>query len=700
MARVSSYKINLDLESSDETKKTIVSFEKSLDRISKSAKEAGKQTGADLTKSLKEAQSEAERLAKEVDKVAEGGEDAEEAIAAYGKAAGKAISELEKQNAKMLYSTTEQGKVERERLATLREEYKELSKDNTKKKEAKSILKEIKSIEKNVVDLSDDELKDAIKINRQTRATLKLAQVNAKNKKLEVKQEKSLKQLFKDDISLIKDKIKKQWEFVKSLKSTEKQYNLIKKAAKGIGKGAVKGVAGAGKLAVKGAGVAGMAAGMLGGMAISGAEEQVTKEQEARRIKGSMSTQEKQKLLSDVYIRTGGDYAEIVNAIGRVQSVLGSSLDKEKLKEAAVAEMQFPGAAAMFMQQTDGKSGATDFTVYANRMKAVQGQTGASIEQIQAATEKISNMSQGRFSNSAMTDMQSVYLALQNSGGYGSEDELNKAFDAFAKQQSESGQDVFEFAKNFNWAKYSTGDQNKAQAVNALANVDWGGLSEKARSVSTEDKRSVSERTAEKMRGLQQKLSELQIRILETLEPLLSKIMKLFEGEDGKKIMDGLVSLVEVAGSVIVPVFKVLKWFMDKIKPVTDALTSGIKKLAEWLGAKFDDEGNSETFDEKIQRQSEDFNRRQREGGYSGHAEANGGIVTMPSLCGEAGAEMVVPLSHERSARAGNLIQNYNQNFSMNGNETTALSLARAVKSRSFSNAMSNAQFLFSRGGL
>jgi SLT domain-containing protein len=60
---------------------------------------------------------------------------------------------------------------------------------------------------------------------------------------------------------------------------------------------------------------------------------------------------------------------------------------------------------------------------------------------------------------------------------------------------------------------------------------------------------------------------------------------------------------------------------------------------------------------------------------------------------------MVVPLDYSRSERGRQLTQNLNQYFNMAGNETTALSLAQAVKSRDFTNAMMNRLYINGRFG-
>ena len=65
---------------------------------------------------------------------------------------------------------------------------------------------------------------------------------------------------------------------------------------------------------------------------------------------------------------------------------------------------------------------------------------------------------------------------------------------------------------------------------------------------------------------------------------------------------------------------------------------------------------------------------------------AQGGIVNSPSLCGEAGPELVLPLDNSRSGRAGQIINNFNtnQNFNMSQNQTTPLAFAQAVGMNKF----------------
>ena len=67
-------------------------------------------------------------------------------------------------------------------------------------------------------------------------------------------------------------------------------------------------------------------------------------------------------------------------------------------------------------------------------------------------------------------------------------------------------------------------------------------------------------------------------------------------------------------------------------------------------------------------------------------AAAQGGIVNSPTIAGEAGPELIIPLDNSRSGRASQIINNFNtnQNFNMTNNQTTPLAFAQAVGMNKF----------------
>ena len=380
MADKVSYEISLEIEGADRVNSQVDRIDRALQDVSKNAKslnfEAANQTLANLERQMNE--------------IAESGGNATKQMEAFDRASGKAYADLERSAVRLNYSISEQGKAQRERIKELEAERNALDKTAEGKVRAREIDKEIKDLRRQVVDVSDDELNMMIKQNVQARARIKLMQQTLKSQKTEQKQQKTLKQLIAEDLKPLKEKIAAQKEFIKSLSTTEGRYLALKRAAKGA-------LAVGGK-ALKGAGMVAGAAMAIGSMAVASADKQVTQETEARRIKGGGSLEEKQNLLLDLYGKTGADYSTIVDAINRVYGLLGNVSEKE-LVEAATAEIKMPGAAAILRQQNTEGVKAQDFTAYLNRMRSIQGFTGASNEQITNASSYISNLRQRSFSN-------------------------------------------------------------------------------------------------------------------------------------------------------------------------------------------------------------------------------------------------------------------------------------------------------------
>jgi hypothetical protein len=636
---VSKYTIQLDIEKSDNIAKNIDEIERAFKELSDGAKNINVSDG------LKQASNQADLLSKKMKDIVENSEDATSALKAYDKAAQKSINDLEKQYIKLNYSLSEQGTEQRKQLSLLREQAKALEGNNSRKKEYNAIVKQIKSIEKDVVDLSDDDLKSAMRENREIRARLKFTQQESRIAAAQRKQQGELAKLIKADINAIKEKIKQQLKFIQALKTTEGRYNAIKKAAGKIGAGAIS--------AGKGLGIVGGASMALGGAAIASADREVEREKQARRIKGGFDDDLKKEILSDLYIKTGADYSTIVDAINRVQSVLGKDADKYDLLEAVPVELKYPGASAIFRQDNTRFIHSGSFTQYENRIKAIQGATGASTDQVEASTQKIANMRQSSFSNASMSELQALYLGLQNSGAYDTQEELDRAFNVFVRAQRGQKKSVFEFAQSYNWARGVYGGSNRQQALKAISNLNFGAIEQSTKVVDNEQRRTTAENAAIRARQMEEQKNKILSKILEAVFPVFEKI-------DTTKITQVLNGLIDFATKLIPPMVEIMNAILPYIDKLIGFVSYGIETAKGLIS------------------------------GQPGMARANGGIVTMPSLCGESGAEMVIPIDHSRVARASNLTQYYNQTFSMNGNETTALSLSSLVRSRDFSRALSS----------
>ena len=666
--RVSQYTIELDIAQGDKTRATVDGIERAMRGISDAAR------GNDLAKGLSAASSAARDLETQMRGIMESGEDATDAMAAYDKAANRAMSDLEKQATAINHALSEQGKAQRERISEIEKELAATQKTQETAEKRKALEAELKALRKGVVQGSDEELRAALRNNQAIRVRLRMIQdqgkaqrAAAKQHAQEIKAQRTLSGLIKDDLAILKERLREQFKFISALKTTEGRYAAIKKAAGAIG-------GGVGKLA-KGAAIGiGGAVMALGGAAIASAGAEVDREREAARIRApGLSEDEKRDLLGQMYIETGADYTSIVDAINRVYGVLRTS-DRNELVQATTAELRYPGAAALFRQQNVGAATASGFSDYAGRMKAVQGATGATVEQITAASGKIANLRQRSFRGGAsQAELSALYLALQGSGAYDEQGELDAAFARFVRAQARTGQDLFEMAKSWDWGR-GMGATNRRQAATAIASIDWTRIAGAARErgeLGTTD----AENTARKMRELEEKKNRILAKMLEAIAPVIDAI-------DVQELSKFFESVIKIANALAPVISKIVTFATDTLGRLVDIIAT----LAEWVAG--------------IAGKSTEYTGPLGDA-YASHIPqmASGGIASMPSLVGERGPEAVIPLDFSRAGRADNVIQTITQNFSMQGNETTTLSLANAVRSRGFQRAMGNAAWLNGRLG-
>ena len=656
------YEIQLEIEGGDRVSAQIDKIDRALQDVSNNAKslnfEAANQTLADLERQMNE--------------LAESGENATEQMKAFDRASNKAYTELERAAVRLNHSISEQGKAQRERIKELEQEKAALDKTAEGKARAREIDKEIKDLRRQVVDVSDDELSAMIKQNVQARARIKLMQQTAKEQKTEQKQQKTLLQLIKEDLKPLQEKLKLQKEFIQSLSTTAGKYNALKKAAKGA-----MSVGGA---ALKGAGVVAGGLMAVGGMAVASANKFVDREREADRLKVSGSREDKVNLIGDLYAKTGADDTSIVDAINRVYTVLGN-ISREEIIEAATAEIKMPGAAALFRQQNTNPVSAKDFTAYFNRLRGIQGATGATREQITSSSDYIANLRQSSFTNASETDLQSLYLALQNSGAFDTDEELQRAFTSFVRKQKDSGVDVFTLAKqwqdNGNWTRTAEGNTNKTQAANAIKNLDFVRIGELSKVADYDaPQETASEKTARQMRSLETLKDKLLIQVLQTIQ-------ETFNENELKAFISGALDLIKLMVEFFVPIIKKIMPYVEKL---VRAILEKIGALAEYTAAiKEQNKKQAERQVEAAQSKSPAKIIAARSGLDHAMKFANGGITSLPSICGEAGfPEAVIPLDPSRSGRAAQIMQQVSQTFNMGSNESNVMSMASALRSASW----------------
>lgn len=664
----SSYTIEMQIQNGDNTRRIVDDIERGLKNIYTTA------TQDNLTQSLENANKQAKELSNQIKNIDINTDEATKQIDAFNRSAEKTIKDLEKQADALTYSLSQDGKLQRQRIEALKQELTTLGNTKKEKQRQKEIEKEIAQLQKIVVVGSDEELQKALQLNRATRATLRLQTQENRIRQQQARSNNTISKLVQADLKALKEKLKLQFQFIQSLRTTEGRYKAIKAAAAKAGQ---VGVA-VGKAGLKGAGMVAGTALALGGIALSQSQNVVDKERQANRIKGALSKDEKQNLLSDLYIQTGADYTTIVDAINRVIGVLGTGTKPQDLLQAASTEIRYPGAAAIFRQQNAQNPTTQDFVAYGNRMKSIQTSTGASIEQITESAQKVANLRQSSFSNASMTELQSLYLALKNSGGFDTDEELDRAFRSFIRTQRDSNKSVFKLAKEWQqsgqWTRTAYGATNKQQVISAIGNLDLGSIEASSKTLSTDQMMTDAEKSAMKMRQIEESKNVLIMKLVEALAPV-------FDSIDVNEVSDFFAWVL----TEMKPLFVKM---VDDLKTITTAIKDIYGKFKEYGGDLGDLEKYSKMLIPGVGLISAATMKK-----------ANGGVVSMPSLVGERGDEMVVPLDYSRNARGVQLTQNLVQHFSMSGNETTALSLSKAVASRDFTRAMANNSFMNSRLG-
>ena len=662
MPEKTSYIISLEIENSDRVNSTVDRIDRALQDVSKNAKSLNFKDALEGVKALEQQMTE----------LSSSEEDCTEQWAEFDRVSNKTYAELERAAVRLNHALSEQGIEQRARIAELEKEKASLDKTAESKARAKAIDKEIKELRKEVVSGTDEELQAQLKMNREARGRLKLLQQESKAQKAQGKEQKTLAQLIKEDLKPLRDKLKLQKDFIQSLKTTEGRYNALKKAAKGA-----MSVGGA---AIKGAGAVAGGLMAIGGMAVASANKFVDREREADRLKISGSRKDKVEIIGDLYAKTGADDTSIVDAINRVYTVLGN-ISREEIIEAATAEIRMPGAAALFRQQNTGPVSAKDFTAYFNRLRGIQGATGATREQITSSSDYIANLRQSSFTNASETDLQALYLALQNSGAFDTDEELQRAFASFVRKQKDSGVDVFTLAKqwqdNGNWTRTAEGNTNRTQAANAIKNLDFARMGELSKVTDYQaPQETASEKTARQMRQLETLKDKLLIEVLESLQELI-------ENGDLKSLITGALDLVKLMVKFLTPVIKDLMPYINKL---IRFIIEKIGALAEYTEAiKEQNKKQAERQVEAAQSKSPAKIIAARSGLDHAMKFANGGITSLPSICGEAGfPEAVIPLDPSRSGRAAQIMQQVSQTFNMGSNESNVMSMASALRSASW----------------
>ena len=607
----------------------------------------------------------------------------------FARESGRAIAELEKKYAE-LRAEQEKNTADREELTTQREKLEQdLERAGSLEEELK-LKQDIAEIDEKLAGLNNDLLRDQIKRNQQLRYQLKAAQHLSQSEALRQKIEalnnkKGLKwfsqerkerndqlKALREKLKLVEQEEKKQQKVTQAVGETNKQLSRSQKLL-AVGTHLKGGFEKFKSVTGKVASIGKSAAGMIGGgiqAATQAAESQLDRERQAVRVKG-FSGKDASDMLGQLNIKSGMDYSTIVDAINRVQNTMkDQNLSKDDLIAATEIELKYPGTSQAFAS-SGTEANMKNFNIYANRMRAIQRATGASDEQIAASTQMFANRKDGDFGNAKITEMQSIYLGLQNSGAFDTQEELDAAFDRFVKKQKHSKEDVLVAAANFDWSAGIKDERNRTQADNLLKDKDW---SQVIMAATLKDdsamQKTDNEKLVEDMRRIEEQKNKLIMTLVPAVIPLVEELAKILDGDGAKQLAQGMGEIFKVVVPILLKVLNFLN----------DFVLQNLKKAMEWLASKLG-KAPSDVIDA------------------STSENANGGIVWGKSIVGERGPEAIIPLDYSRAQRAENIAYSIQNNFSMSGNETTALSLAQAVSSRDFSRAMGKAAFKAGRLG-
>ena len=625
MSDLRSYNVSIELENADRINLELAQINKGLKGM---RQEASNMKFDDAAKSLN-------ALKRSIAESAKAGNDVSKQLSTYGKGVKALLDDLGKQATLINYSMTEQGKADRARIKALKERS-DLTKDEAA---------ELRALQKTVIEGTDEEL-------AQLKAKNKLLRLQAKQNqeqlKAETRERKTLKTLLKEDLKGITERIKKQKEFIASLKTTEGRYKALKKAGSMALKGGAK----------AGAAIGGLAAAGIAG-AVSASDRFVEDEAVMRRMKGPFSERDRRELLTRMRIETGADANAIVDAVNRVTTTL-KGFTNEDVVTAAKAELEFPGAAALFQASTrEGRRGK-EYERLNERLRLLQQRTGVNLGDAMDAARR------SRLGGNRWSQMQYVtaYAALQGSSAFaGNQEAMERALNAFLRKADPS-KDLGEQLKAFKWDAYVWRAQDKNAVRRGIASIDAAELSRVVGAGGMTTLPSSAETTAMKLREMQLKKDELLLKFVPIASKLMDKLAALIDNGTIDKLADALVGLVE--------------WLANRLSDLASlgaTIGKGVASAVAGVGEFFSGEKKRPTDESRSTAQ-----------------KSNGGIAFGRAIVGERGPELVIPLDYARSGRAAQVVQNFTQTFNMAGNQTTGQSLGQAVRRGSFGRAFIDAR--------
>ena len=412
--------------------------------------------------------------------------------------------------------------------------------------------------------------------------------------------------------------------------------------------------------------------GVLAGAAAGTAGSLVEKEQAMASLKSGIDP----AVVDAVYIKTGKDYESIVAAINSLSDV---TKDNGALIQGAVLELGNPGVGKLLLSTS--KIGSNNGDKLSQAISQIKKQTG--VQDLSAALEAATKSWSVSTKKVSQVDYLQAYAALQQRGF--DEEQIEEIIkDTSLKNGS--------FVENLNKAdlrKYTDDEQMKIRLANApleLQNLGLGGQSvaDNMLRLLNKPQTSQAQSTAERLRELELKKNELLVQFLPVVEAVVDGLKKALDSNMVKKIADGLVKFLT---TVIPGLVDLIPRFIDAIEKIAEGASSATQLINKNVDALI---GNWSRTPEEVAESNpfykEALEAMKARNEAAGGQKAQGGIVTAPSLVGEAGPELVLPLDYSRAGRTSQIIQNFNtnQSFNMASNQQTPLAFSQAVGNNRF----------------
>lgn len=481
---------------------------KALDKAQTGLHELASTINEDV--SFENANEQINELVESLTKSVEEGANLQQVTNEISKGTQDALAALEKQSQKLSHSLTEDGKKERARLEEINSL---LEQGNLPARERNKLEKEKVKLSSKVILGTDEELK-----KRKIEALALKQRVKTLNQ--EIKINKTLKTLIKDDLKSIKQKIDAQKKFIKELNKTEFAYKAIKKAIPKIAKMAA---VGAGAV---GAGAIGAVGAVVGG-ALQGAERFAELDKQANAVKLNIPQDAKVELLRQLYVQTGADFESIKTVLNRLAR---TGLNTDEIKSIAAGCVQNPSLIELATMQTGG----ANIDAFSRLINASRSASNSN-EQFAQASQRALNRTRRTYQKATVNEVVSLDAELSTVlDDEQRERVLRRVINGYNKS---SAKNLQEYLKGI--------DVNKLTSDKRLTKFDFSKISDTGET--TTYKKSKAEKAVEEAREFEMKKDVF-------LQKVLKLIMRMFEGKED--MIDKIFGFIEQLVGLVDKLYK------------------------------------------------------------------------------------------------------------------------------------------------